>query len=117
MVTRLYPTIHADDPAAAQGFYGDILGLELVMDQGWVRSYAAKTQMPVQILFAQHAGSGAPLTDLSIEVDNYDDVLAKVKAAGIKIEYGPAIEPWGIKRFFVRDPFGKMVNILAHNGA
>ncbi len=23
-------------------------------------------------------------------------------------------EPWGVRRFYVRDPFGKLVNILAH---
>ena len=32
----------------------------------------------------------------------------------IKIEYGPADEPCNVRRFFVRDPFGKLVNILMH---
>jgi len=27
-------------------------------------------------------------------------------------EYGPADEPWGVRRFYCRDPFGKLVNIL-----
>jgi len=40
--------------------------------------------------------------------------LRRVKNAKIPIEYGPADEPWGVRRFFVRDPFGKLVNILAH---
>jgi len=26
----------------------------------------------------------------------------------------PADEPWGVRRFYVRAPFGKLVNILAH---
>ncbi|MCY7305016.1 MAG: glyoxalase, partial [Rhodoferax sp.] len=30
------------------------------------------------------------------------------------IEYGPASEPWGVRRFFVRDPFDKLVKILVH---
>lgn len=34
--------------------------------------------------------------------------------AGIPIEYGPATEPWGVRRFYVRDPFGKLINILQH---
>jgi hypothetical protein len=37
-----------------------------------------------------------------------------MKEANMAIEYGPAEEPWGVLRFFVRDPFGKLVNILAH---
>jgi len=28
---------------------------------------------------------------------------------------GPAHEPWGVRRFFVRDPFGKLVNVLSHD--
>ena len=40
--------------------------------------------------------------------------LTRVKTAKIPIEYGPVVEPWGVRRFFVRDPFGKLVNILTH---
>jgi catechol 2,3-dioxygenase-like lactoylglutathione lyase family enzyme len=51
---------------------------------------------------------------LSIEVDDIDGVLARVRAAGLPVEYGPADEPWGVRRFYVRDPFGKLVNLLMH---
>ena len=40
--------------------------------------------------------------------------LKRVKAANIKIEYGPEKEPWRVRRFFIRDPFGKLVNVLQH---
>ena len=51
---------------------------------------------------------------LSIEVSNLETALKRARKAGIPIEYGPASEPWGVRRFFVRDPFGKLVNILQH---
>ena len=114
MVKRIYPVIQADDPSAAQNFYGDILGLDVLMDQGWVRTMGSTQSMAPQVTIAKHSGSGAPMADLSVEVDDYEAVLARVQAAGLNIEYGPTIEPWGLKRFFVKDPFGKMVNILAH---
>lgn len=113
-IKRLYPSIQADDPSAAKAFYGDILGMDVVMDQGWVMSFASTTQMPVQILFAKHSGAGDLMSDISIEVNDFDDILSKVQAAGLPIEYGPKEEPWGVKRFFVRDPFGKLINILTH---
>jgi catechol 2,3-dioxygenase-like lactoylglutathione lyase family enzyme len=69
----------------------------------------------VQISFASEGGSGAPTPDLSVEVDDLAEALRRVKAARIAIEYGPADEPWGLPRFFVRDPFGKLVNILSHS--
>jgi catechol 2,3-dioxygenase-like lactoylglutathione lyase family enzyme len=52
--------------------------------------------------------------DLSVEVDDLEAALACVRKAKIPIEYGPVDEPWGVRRFFVRDPFGKLVNILVH---
>ena len=30
------------------------------------------------------------------------------------IEYGPVTEPWGVTRFYVRDPFGRLINVLEH---
>ncbi|MCY1367608.1 hypothetical protein D9M69_545510 [compost metagenome] len=70
--------------------------------------------MSVQVSFASEGGSGTPVPDLSIEVDDVDTALARMRAAGFSIEYGPVDEPWGVRRFYVRDPFGKLVNVLAH---
>ena len=70
--------------------------------------------MSVQVSFASEGGSGMPVPDLSIEVDNLDELLARMRHAGFTPEYGPATEPWGVRRFFVRDPFGRLVNILQH---
>ncbi|MGH9974275.1 MAG: glyoxalase, partial [Nitrososphaeraceae archaeon] len=30
------------------------------------------------------------------------------------IEYGPESEPWGVRRFYIHDPFGKLIKILQH---
>ncbi|QPF83230.1 VOC family protein [Bradyrhizobium genosp. L] len=113
-VKRIVADIAATDVAAAKAFYGDILGLEPLMDFGWVAIYGSSEMMQAQITFASEGGSGAPAPDLSIEVDDLDEALRRVDAAGIAIAYGPANEPWGVRRFFVRDPFGKLVNILQH---
>ena len=63
---------------------------------------------------AAEGGAGTPVPDFSVEVDNLEEVLEKVQAKGLGIEYGPADEPWGVRRFYVRDPFGRLVNILQH---
>jgi catechol 2,3-dioxygenase-like lactoylglutathione lyase family enzyme len=64
---------------------------------------------------AAEGGSGTPVPDLSIEVDDLDEVQRRALEAGFSIEYGPVHEPWGVTRFYVRDPFGRLVNILAHD--
>jgi lactoylglutathione lyase len=115
VVKRIVSNFAVDDVAKATGFYENILGLDTIMDHGWIRTFAVAGQtMTTQVNFATEGGSGTPVPDMSIEVDDVDQVLGEMTKAGIAIEYGPADEPWGVRRFYVRDPFGKLVNILEH---
>ncbi|MDB6063414.1 MAG: glyoxalase [Verrucomicrobiaceae bacterium] len=116
-VKRIVANIATDDVAAAQRFYRDVLGLTVLMDHGWIATYGSDVPMSVQISVASEGGSGTPVPDLSIEVDDLDAALKRMRTANIPIEYGPVDEPWGVRRFYVRDPFGKLVNILAHSAA
>lgn len=115
-VKRVVPNFEALDLDRAQAFYQSVLGLELLMDHGWIRTYGSQTEKTIQVSFAAEGGSGTPVPDLSVEVDDVDEAHRLMKDAGFSIEYGPVDEPWGVRRFFVRDPFGKLVNILAHTG-
>jgi len=113
-VKRIVSNIQTSDLKKASEFYGDILGLDLLMDLGWIQTYGSDEMMTVQLSFGTEGGSGTPVPDLSIEVDDLDEALARIKAANIPIEYGPVSEPWGVRRFYVRDPFGQLINILQH---
>jgi catechol 2,3-dioxygenase-like lactoylglutathione lyase family enzyme len=113
-VRRIVANIAGTDMAAARAFYGEILGLQVVMDQGWIVTFAADASMTPQLSIAAEGGSGTPVPDLSIEVDDLDEVLRRFTERGIPLEYGPADEPWGVRRFYLRDPFGRLVNILQH---
>ncbi len=113
-VQRIVANVTAVDPALAEPFYGEILGLDLLMDMTWIRTYGSTITMPVQISFLREGGSGTPVPDLSIEVDDLDIAFGKFVKGGFEIAYGPVVEPWGVRRFFVRDPFGRLVNILTH---
>jgi catechol 2,3-dioxygenase-like lactoylglutathione lyase family enzyme len=110
----LLPNIQTSDVANAEVFYHDILGLELVMDHGGLRTYGSNQTMTVQISFATQGGSDTPVPHLSIEVDDIEVALRKVRKAGLPLEYGPKKEPWGVRRFYVRDPLGKLVNVMQH---
>ncbi|BCG84925.1 glyoxalase [Mesorhizobium sp. 113-3-9] len=113
-VRRIIANIATSDIAPAKRFYQDVLGLDLLMDHGWIATYGSSETMGVQVSFAEQGGSGTPVPDLSIEVDDVEGALEGMKGAGFAIEYGPADEPWGVRRFYVRDPFGRLVNILSH---
>jgi lactoylglutathione lyase len=113
-VKRIVANLAAADPAEARSFYEDVLGLEAVMDQGWILTFAANGAAPPQVSIASEGGSGTPVPDLSVEVDDLDEVHRRAVAAKCEIVYGIADEPWGVRRFYVRDPLGKVVNILSH---
>ncbi|MBP1851905.1 VOC family protein [Rhizobium halophytocola] len=113
-VRRIVANIAAEDPSAARSFYGDVLGLDVLMDHGWIVSYGSDATAAAQVSITSEGGSGAAVPDLSIEVDDLEEALARMTAAGFDPQYGPVDEPWGVRRFFVRDPFGRLVNILQH---
>ncbi|MEX0583147.1 MAG: VOC family protein [Sneathiella sp.] len=116
-VKRIVTNIATKDIERAKAFYGNILGLEIAMDHGWIQTYVGDGQARAQISFASEGGSGTDVPDLSIEVDNLEEVYQKARAADIPIVYGPADEPWGVRRFYLRDPFGRLLNILTHADA
>jgi catechol 2,3-dioxygenase-like lactoylglutathione lyase family enzyme len=113
-VKRIVSNVAASDVGKASAFYHDLLGLELLMDLGWIRTYGSDSKMTIQVSVASEGGSGTLVPDMSIEVDDVDEALARAKKAKVLIEYGPKNEPWGVRRFYVRDPFGKLINILQH---
>ena len=115
-VRRIVSNLATAEPEQARRFYGEILGLSVLMDLGWIVTWGTGEPGGVQVSFAAEGGSGTAVPDLSIEVDDVDTILARVREAGIAVEYGPADEPWGVRRFYVRDPFGRLVNILSHAG-
>jgi predicted enzyme related to lactoylglutathione lyase len=47
-------------------------------------------------------------------VDDLEEVQRRAVQSGAEIVYGPVKEPWGVRRFFLRDPFGNIVNVLRH---
>jgi catechol 2,3-dioxygenase-like lactoylglutathione lyase family enzyme len=113
-VKRIVPNITATRVVDAVSFYRDVLGLAVVMDQGWIVTFASNGVATPQISVATEGGSATAVPDLSIEVDNFEEVMKRVVSAGLPIEYGPVDEPWGVRRLYVRDPFGRLVNILTH---
>jgi catechol 2,3-dioxygenase-like lactoylglutathione lyase family enzyme len=113
-VRRIVANLYAANPTAAQAFYSELLGLDIVMDHGWILTFASDASMKPQVSFASEGGSGTPVPALSIEVDDVDLIYRRLKKAGLEIVYDITDEPWGVRRFYTRDPFGNVVNILAH---
>jgi catechol 2,3-dioxygenase-like lactoylglutathione lyase family enzyme len=114
-VIRIVPNLASNNGGQeALTFYRDVLGMHVAMDLGWIVTFSSNSTSAPQISVAAEGGSGTTVPDISIEVDNLEEIYERARAAGFRIEYGPVEEPWGVSRFFVRDPFGRLINILAH---
>src|SRR5215216_688938 len=97
-VKRIVSNIGTSNPSAAKRFYQELLGLDILMDMGWIVTYGSGDEMALQISVMSEGGSGTPVPDLSIEVDDLEAALGRMKKAQVPIEYGPVDEPWGVRR-------------------
>ena len=102
--------IYASEPARSWAFYGDLLGLELVLDQGACRIYCAAGDAFLGICRKgkqQPAPAGVILTLVTQEVDAWYRYL---QAKGAALEAPPKLnEAYDIYHFFAHDPGGYLV--------
>jgi predicted enzyme related to lactoylglutathione lyase len=113
-VRRIVSNIAFEAIKCVRDFYSELFDLEIVMDHGWIATLASGETARTQLSLATEGGSGTPVPDLSIEVDDVDDTYKRAKQLGHKIEYELTDEPCGVRRFYLRDPAGKLLNVLAH---
>ena len=113
-VKRIVANIAAESVGSVRAFYADLFALEVVMDHGWIATLSSGETAPTQLSIATEGGSGTRVPDLSIEVEDVDAVYQRAVSLGHGIEYDLTDEPWGIRRFYVRDPTGKLLNVLSH---
>jgi catechol 2,3-dioxygenase-like lactoylglutathione lyase family enzyme len=69
-----------------------------------------------QVLFAP-PGVKPVLPHIGVDVGSWEAVDAAHARAvedGHEVIYGPVDEPWVVRRFFVRDPHGVVLSVLAH---
>ncbi|WP_406493257.1 VOC family protein [Streptomyces sp. NBC_01604] len=115
-VRRIVPNIQVESEEAmrtSRDFYG-LLGFEEVMNMGWVTTLASPANPTAQISFFTEERTGPVVPDLSVEVEDVDEAYAQVVASGAEVVRELRDEEWGVRRFFVRDPNGRVVNVLTH---
>lgn len=93
-VKRIVANVETPDPAAVARFYKDILGLDLLMDHGWIATYGvAGSTMPLQVSFASEGGSGTPVPGLSIEVDDVTPFIGSCSQPVMRSNTGRRTSP------------------------
>lgn len=113
MVARVVPNIATDNVAVGQEFYTDVLGLEVAMDMGWIVTFASPDNPSVQLTVVE-SDPAMPHPDYSVEVTDVDACYRRAEGQECVIVHPLTVEPWGVRRFFVRDPHGKVANVMQH---
>ncbi|MFG3406835.1 VOC family protein [Streptomyces sp. NPDC048142] len=112
-VRRVVPNIRSEAVHESRDFYG-LLGFEEVMNHGWIMTLASASSPTAQVSLMT-GDKTAPVTpDMSVEVDDVDAVHAAMQGSGAEIVHPLQDEEWGVRRFFVRDPNGRVINVLGH---
>ena len=117
-IRRAIPVVITDDPAGTREFYEQFVGFELVMEEDGLMMFASPSVRTTQVIVAWASPTAMDPAvlgvNISIEVDDVDGAYAQAQAAGREIVRPIADEPWGIRRFFVREPSGLTINIASH---
>jgi len=114
-VRRVVPDLESKSLEQATAFYTQVLGLQVVMDHGWIVTLAEPQRPDVQLSVMTHDATAPVVPAASIQVDDVDAAYQAAQAVGAEIVHELTDEAWGVRRFFVRDPDGHVINILAHD--
>ena len=117
-IRRAMPVVTTNDPERAREFYEGFLGFRVAMEQDGLMMLASTSTPTTQIIVAWPSETAMDPrvldVDISIEVEDADAALETANELGLEIVYPITDEPWGIRRFFVRDPSGRTINVAAH---
>lgn len=114
LVQRIVADLSVRDTAEAIEFYAGLFGLELAMNLGWVATLTPGGYPKRQLTLLTEDDNAPMNPQLSVDVDDLDLVWRRAQELGADIAYERTVEPWGVERFFVRDPSGNVINVLVH---
>jgi predicted enzyme related to lactoylglutathione lyase len=113
-IRRVVPDLETSRPEELRRFYTEVIGLEVGMDLGWIVGLGSATHESAQLNVMTHDAHAQVTPQISIEVDDVDAVHEGAVHAGAAIAYPLTDEPWGVRRFFLLDPDGRVVNVMQH---
>ena len=114
-VIRIVPYAGGRDVAASRDFYVEVLGLEVGMEEP-VLGLSSPANPSAQVVVPP-VGMDDPQPRFGVDVGEaaaVDAAHAEALRRGLSVVYPLTDEPWGVRRFFVEDPGGTVVNVLAH---
>jgi catechol 2,3-dioxygenase-like lactoylglutathione lyase family enzyme len=113
-VKRIKPNILSERFDESRTFYKDVIGLDGGDGLDWILFFGTdRREVQLSVMKLDIKANVHP--DVSIEVDDVGAVYERAQSAGAEIVYPLTDEDWGLRRFFVRDPNGAVINVTEHS--
>ena len=111
-IRRAMPVVFTDDPEGSRAFYEDFLGFTVGMEEpGFLMLQVAERADDAghpRLGGSERDGpAGAPPRHARSRSPDFGAAHADAVARGLEIVYPLTDEPWGVRRFFVREPSGE----------
>jgi uncharacterized glyoxalase superfamily protein PhnB len=100
--------------AESIAFYTQVLVFESNGDMGWIAFLGSPSVPTTQIQLITSDATAPVVPNISVEVEDVDAVYHAAATAGARIVHPLTNEPWGVRRFFVEDPNGVVINVMMH---
>jgi catechol 2,3-dioxygenase-like lactoylglutathione lyase family enzyme len=114
-VRRIVAYAGGDDAAASRDFYVEVLGMRVAMEDPVLDLQSPDEPAAEVIIGAQEMQEPKPSFGIDVgEPAAVDAVHAEAVRRGLRVVYPLTDEPWAVRRFFVEDPGGTIINVLAH---
>jgi predicted enzyme related to lactoylglutathione lyase len=111
-IQRIVPDLTVTDLEQAVREHTEILGLEVLMDMGWIAILGDDAGH--QLILMTRDGSAPVNPHVSVFVDDVEAAHEAAVAAGVEIVHPLTDEEWGVRRFFYRDHSGRVINVGTH---
>ncbi len=111
---HIMANLRVPDVDAGKSFYTDYLGLSIEeFNMGWVARFTSPaTGANVQLVTRDETANEVPL--ISVQTDDVDGAYEEALELGYEIVHPITTEPWGVRRFLVRAPDGRVINVVRH---
>jgi predicted enzyme related to lactoylglutathione lyase len=113
-VKRIKPNVPSDRFEESRVFYRGVIGLDEGEGLEWILFFGTD-QREVQLSVMRLDIKAKVHPDITIEVDDIDAAHERATTAGAEIVYPLTHEDWGLRRFFVQDPNGAVINVTQHD--
>lgn len=113
---RIVAYAGGNEVAASRDFYVEVLGMRVVMEDPVLDLQSPDDPAAEIIVGAQEMQDPQPSFGIDVgDPAAVDAVHAEAVRRELRVVYPLTDEPWGVRRFFVEDPGGTIVNLAARH--